>query len=445
MLERNTEKLSSAVKLGYGIADSGAGIMIQCVSLYLLFYLTDVAGLRPELAGFAILVGKLYDALTDPLAGYLSDHTRSRLGRRRPYLLIAAIPFGFFFALLFYSPPLSTEAMFWYVLVTFLLMNTFFTIYNVPYSALSADMTTDYDERTSLSGFRMFFSMFGFLVASGLALVIVGLRPTPQEGYALMGLIFGITIALVSIVTFFATHEKAQTYREEKTLPFVRGILSAFLCIPFRLGVVIFFLLQLALSMILAAMMYFLTHAVRLEEHITFIFAAFMLTAILFLPLWVKVSNKLGKAKTWAVGIWVQAPALIALSLLPPGNPVPVYLVAILAGIGTTPQFLCSWAILPDVVEYDQHSTGERRAGVFSGLWLFTQKAATAIGIALLGGLLAWTGYEAEVEQSSLALIGIRGSIGLLPVILLLIGSIMLWRYPVNRSTHDQIKRELAG
>ncbi len=441
----NPNRLKMTVKLGYGIADSGAGIMLQCVSLYLLFYLTDVLGFRPELAGLALMIGKLYDAVTDPLMGYFSDHTRTRLGRRRPYLIAAALPFGFSFALLFYGPSLPMGTMFWYVLGAFLLMNTAFTVYNVPYSALSADLTTDYDERTSLSGFRMFFSMLGYLIAAGLALIIVAMRPTPREGYALMGLIFGIFIAAVSLITFFATSEKTQAGSDDDTLPFWRGVVFAFQCIPFRLAVIIFFLIQVALNIILAALMYYLVYAVQIEEHSSYIVLTFMLTAILFLPLWIKVSNKLGKAKTWALGIWIQVPALIGLALLAPGHPLPVYLLAVLAGVGTTPHYLCSWSILPDVVEYDQCTTGERRAGIFSGLWLLTQKTAIAIGLAILGALLGRCGYGAEGAQSALALLGIRSSIGLLPVLLLIAGSVLLWRYPVNRAAHEEIKRELPA
>ncbi|MGD8518312.1 MAG: MFS transporter, partial [Anaerolineae bacterium] len=209
--EITSEKLSWWRRIGYGLGDiygGGSGVVI---SFYYLIFLTDVVRINPALAGTVILISKAYDAITDPFEGVLSDRTRTRLGRRRPYLL-AGIPLVFVsFFLLFYPVSFEQElSRFVFVILTYLFFSTVVSIVMLNYNALQAEMTLDYDERTSLSSIRIFFSTIASLLAALLPLEIVKQFPDVRQGYIVMGLVFGLFFALPFIATVLAARERKE-------------------------------------------------------------------------------------------------------------------------------------------------------------------------------------------------------------------------------------------
>jgi len=168
-------KLSRAAKIIYGAGDLGFSLTSTIVGAYFLFFLTDVVQIKPAVAGIAILIGKTRDYINDPLIGHLSDCTRSRWGHRRPFLLFGAIPFALAFIMMWYTPPFtSTTALTVYYAVAYDVFDAAATFVYMPYFALTPELTEDYDERTSLTSYRMFFSIFGSLLAFTVPLMIVG-------------------------------------------------------------------------------------------------------------------------------------------------------------------------------------------------------------------------------------------------------------------------------
>ena len=169
--------LSMGTKIAYGVADLGIALLTASIQFFLLFYYTDILGIDPGIAGTALLVGKLtWDAINDPLVGYFSDRTRSRWGRRKPYMLIGAIPFGLTMWLLFSLPPgLTGASAFLAILGSFLLVDTTQTLVSVPYYALSAELTLDYDERTSLISIRMIFTVLGYILGAAATTAVAGM------------------------------------------------------------------------------------------------------------------------------------------------------------------------------------------------------------------------------------------------------------------------------
>ncbi|MFN2155135.1 MAG: MFS transporter, partial [Anaerolineae bacterium] len=176
----HSEKLSPLIKLAFGVGDLGPAIVSGINGFFLNAFLLDVAGLRPAMAGTIFLIVKVWDAVNDPLLGSLSDRTRTRWGRRRPWLLFGAVPFGLFFFLQWLVPPLGDVAKFWYYLIIAVLLDAAFTAVNVPYTSLTPELSHDYDERTSLSSYRMSFSILGSVIAVSLHSVIV--RAFSQSG-----------------------------------------------------------------------------------------------------------------------------------------------------------------------------------------------------------------------------------------------------------------------
>ena len=205
------EKLSRKTKIIYGAGDLGFSLTSTIVGAYFLFFLMDVVHLKPALAGIAILIGKTWDYVNDPLIGHISDRTRSRWGRRRPFLLFGAIPFALAFMLMWYIPPFKSDvALVAYYAVAYVVFDAAATFVYMPYFALTPELTEDYDERTSLTSYRMFFSIFGSLLAFTLPLMIVGtFTPENASRVLLMAVFFGGMSALPLWLVFFNTDRKS--------------------------------------------------------------------------------------------------------------------------------------------------------------------------------------------------------------------------------------------
>jgi GPH family glycoside/pentoside/hexuronide:cation symporter len=246
------DKLSRKTKLAYGAGDLGAAIVTAINGFFLLNFLINVAGLRPGMAGNVFLIVKIWDAVNDPLIGWLTDRTVSRMGRRRPWLLIAAIPFAVMFFLQWLVPPFGEAGKFVYYLVVAILLDFAFTAVNVPYAALTAELTQDYDERTRLSSVRMSFSIVGGVLAAFFHGIIVSLFPdNPQLGYAASAAIWAFAIAIPCFITFFGTREPDYAINAKPAAGgpgFIEGLRIAFRNKAFILVTTIYMLSWLAIQ-----------------------------------------------------------------------------------------------------------------------------------------------------------------------------------------------------
>ena len=216
-----SEKLAFWTKVAYAMGDLsnsvGPGTIVP---FWYLFFLTDVAHLNPALAGVTVLVGGVWDAINDPLVGLLSDRTRTRWGRRRPYLLFGALPYGITFALMWIVPPIHNQVLLsLYFALVYILFDTAFTLVSCPYFALTPELTLDHDERTSLTTYRMFVSIVtGLLAAVGFALVFDA-TPDKQTAFLVMGIICGVVFVPTVLVAFFGTRERAEFQIEPPLRP----------------------------------------------------------------------------------------------------------------------------------------------------------------------------------------------------------------------------------
>ncbi len=206
------ERLSWRTKIMYGIGDTGFSLTMTIVTAYFAIFLTDVVGIMPGTAAIAIFIGRSWDYFNDPLVGHLSDRTRTRWGRRRPFLLFGAIPFALAFFLMWLHPAFESQVLLAiYYAVAYVLFDTAATFCYMPFFALTPELTSNYDERTSLTTTRMFFSIFASLVAFTIPLQIVGsFRPENAGRIALMGAIFAIVSAAPLWVVFFGTRERKE-------------------------------------------------------------------------------------------------------------------------------------------------------------------------------------------------------------------------------------------
>jgi GPH family glycoside/pentoside/hexuronide:cation symporter len=445
------QKLTLGSKFRYGLADMGFALITSAMQFFLLFYYTDVAGINPALAGVALMVGKLtWDAINDPLFGYWSDRTRSRFGRRRIYMLIGAVPLGIAAWIMFSIPKgLTGAAAFFAVLLTFWLVDTFQTMANVPYSALTPELTRDYSERASLTSIRMAFSVFGYILGAAstkiLAGVFQGMGLNLQQAWSATGAVFGAIVAIVILVTALSVKERPELAGEPSKLPPVKAVLTSFKNKPFMILMIAFILSSFSFTVLTALVPYFIQYQLGMGDQVSFVLLVMLLAIGIFLVPAKLISDRINKGPTYALGLFIASVAVIAGFFLPHAATPLIYVIAAIAGMGFSTQWVCPWSMLPDVVEYDEKMTGERREGIYYGLWAFLTKFTGALGVAVSGWALGLFGYVPNVEQTVRALFGIRFFFAIVPAVIILLSLPFLIWYPITRKKHAALVQELAA
>jgi GPH family glycoside/pentoside/hexuronide:cation symporter len=438
--------LSRRTKLTYGFGDTGFSLTTTIIAAYFAIFLTDVVGITPATVAIAIFIGRSWDYINDPLFGYLSDRTRTRWGRRRPFLLFGALPFALFFSMMWYRPPIESQALLAaYYALAYVLFEAAATFVYMPYYALTPELTSSYDERTSLTTYRMFFSILGSLVAFTVPLLIIGaFQPQNAPRVWLMGAIFAAVSAIPLLLVFFGTRER-QEYAQLQQPGLRESLKAAFHNRPFVFGAGIFLLTWVSIDILEVMLLYFLKYVVRRESESDLIMAVIFVTAILVLPFWEWVSRRWNKRYAYAAGIAFWAVVQIGLIFLSPATALPlIFGMCALAGIGVSAAHVLPWSIIPDAIEWDEWQTGERHEGMFYSLITLTQKVASSITIPLVLLMLQFTGYiPTAASQPVTALLGIRLAIGPIPAVLLSCGILFALLYPLSRESHRRIVADL--
>jgi GPH family glycoside/pentoside/hexuronide:cation symporter len=317
----------------------------------------------------------------------------------------------------------------------------------MPYFALTPELTSSYDERTSLTTYRMFFSILGSLAAFTLPLLMVGaFQPENAARVWGMGAVFGVVSAVPLLLVFFGTRERQEYTRLQQ--PGLRESLKAAIHNrPFVFGAGIFLLTWISIDILQVMLLYFLKYVVRREAESDLFMAAIFVTAILVLPFWEWVSRRWNKRYAYAAGIAFWAVVQVGLIFLSPATALPVIFgMCTLAGIGVSAAHVLPWSILPDAIEWDEWQTGERHEGMFYSLITLCQKIASSITIPLVLLMLQYTGYvPTAAQQPASALLGIRLAIGPIPAVLLGCGILFALLYPLSRDTHRKIVADLEA
>jgi GPH family glycoside/pentoside/hexuronide:cation symporter len=444
------QKLTLAFKFRYGLADLGFALIGSTMQFFLLFYYTDVAGINPALAGVALMVGKLtWDAVNDPLFGYISDRTRSRFGRRRIWMLLGAIPLGISAWIMFSLPQgLSGASAFLAVLLSFWLVDSFHTMASTPYFALTPELTRDYAERASLVSIRMIYSVVGYILGAALTTILAGIFHSSgldlRQAWSATGAVFGTIAVATTLVTAITVKERPELAGEPSRLPAVKAVLISFKNRPFIILVIAFVLSSFSFTVLTALVPYFLQYQLDMKDQVSFVLLAMLLTIGIFLIPAKLISDKINKGPAYALGLFIASVAIMTGFFFPRGATPLIYVVAIVAGIGFSAQWVFPWSMLPDVVEYDEKMTGERREGIYFGLWAFLSKFTGALGVAVSGWALELFGYVPNVEQTTRALFGIRFFFAIVPAVVILISLPFLIWYPITRKSHAALVKELA-
>jgi GPH family glycoside/pentoside/hexuronide:cation symporter len=436
-------------KLAYGFGDSGFSVTSTALALLYLDFLVNVVGLSAQWAGLAIGIGRLWDAGNDLLFGTMSDRTRTRWGRRRPFLLFGALPFGLAFIPMWLMPNLSDQAVLAiYYTAAYILFDTMFTLVNTPYVALTPDLAPAYDERTSLHSYRMFFSIVFGLAGAVLPLFLVdafrsGAGLSTQQSYAAMAMLLGALSIIPIWITFAATKEPVDHL--ELPAPSLReSFRVAFSNRAFLIAAGIYLFTWVPIDIITFVILFLLRDVLQLESvEQSLAFGVLFGVAALALPLWVWLSARLDKRRAYQIGMGLLAASLLGISMVGPGQIGLAFLVTVLAGVGLSAAHALPLAIMPDTLDWDELRHGTRQEAACYAVLTLSQKVISAATITLTGVLLAGSGYVQNAAQPASAINAIRFLTGWLPAVLFLAGALLSTRYPLTRERHARILRAL--
>ncbi len=467
-------KLSKKEKFCYGLGDLSSNIVFAAISFYLLYFMINVADLSPALASLVFIIAKFWDAITDYIMGVISDKTKSKFGKRRVYMLFGAIPYGLIFILLWIVPFKENTLdiiKFLYYTCMYMLFNTIWTVVYVPYNALTANMTQDYDERTSLNGIRIILANIGMLLGAavfsllseGSESILATAFNSVKTGYLVGAAIFGVIAAIIMLICAFNVKER---YEDEATYKksFIQIIKEFFKLKEFRNTMMYYLLSMVGFDIIMAVFLFFVNDALGFASLgggiISMIFIAIpLIVAILTAIIWVKLSEKYNKVKVYSFAVvWISISLLCCL-FIPALNSdqsnkilafICLGIVVIAVGFGMSAVQILPFASVPDVIEVDEYVNGVRREGAYYGVVQFIYKCASGISIALVSLILEIFNYQESydgsvIAQAPEALVAIRVIIGLLPGILFIISVIFGKKANLDRDRFNFIKKEIEN
>lgn len=452
---KDSSKLAKSEKFFYGIGDMGNNVAYGAVGFYFVFFLTDVAGISPVWAGYIFMISRMWNAVCDFIMGIVSDNTKTRFGRRRPFLLFGAIPLGIAFAILWVVPFSGNIQLVIYYTFAGILFNTLYSLVSIPYNALLPELSQDYDERTSISGYKMALSFVGTLLSAvGATLIVDTIYPGKSMyavSYPIMGKVLGLILIVSILLAFARTKERVKSKDVEIQGNVFKNLKSLAKLREFKLVLGVFIFNMIAFDVIMALYIYFMRYALKISDDLSFIFMAVpLVAAIIVTPMWVSISNKLGKKRTYIISAIYFVIPLIACMLMPAGNIPITIVITVLIGVGISASQVLVFSILPDVVEVDELKNGVRREGLIYGATMFIYKIGSALFVAIVTAAMGWFGYVEStgslmVEQTTNAIFGIRFLIGCVPALCLIISVIFINKLSLEKESFDNVKKSISS
>ncbi len=439
--QAGAEVLSFGVIWAFSFPAVAFGIMSLLFGTYLMKFATDVLLIAPAAMGTIIAGSRLWDAVSDPLAGYLSDRTRSRLGRRRIWMFAAAVPMAFgLFAI--WSPPLSLGpgALVVWMAVALVFYETASTAFWVPHGAAGMELTPNHHERTRLWGWRHMIGVGGMMLGL-VSLQFMNMAEDKRLVAFVISAVASVSVAIVVLWSTWRLPERADYQGRGGKSP-VKSLTDVFRNPHSRLVLVIYGIETFGAASVGMLVPYLVEYVVPMQSQMVPILLTYTVPQFLFAPLWMRLSRTVGKKRLW---LWSMAVTSVAfLSFLPIESPgLAIYLVAFMLGTAGGIGAVVAPSINADIIDYDEYLTGERKEGSYIAVWNLVRKSAGSAIAFVTGLVLQSSGFEPNVVQSEEAKFAIRALFCLLPASCYAIGTLLLVRYRLGEKEHAEIRAVL--
>ena len=436
--------LSFKEKLGYGLGDTASHFVWDMVGFWLLFFYTDIYKIPAAAAGTIMLIARFWDMASDPLMGIISDRTKSRWGKFRPYLLFTAIPYAVLAVLTFTTPDFGETGRILYAGATYVLLMTAYTAINLPYSSLAAVMTSDSYERAGLNTYRFVCAFLGQFVVTGLALTLANYfgHGDKAQGFQSTLILFGVVSVVFFFITFATTRERVQpstalpsSLKEDLKNLFKNQPWIILACV----GTVSFIMF----AMQNAVVAYYFKYYVGKEESVQLFNVIGTVALIVALPFSKPLARRFGNRNVFIGSSIISGLFFMALYLPGEKDIAAIYALNILAKMAYAPAVPLLWTMIADSSDYSEWKTGRRATGLYFSAAVFAQKAGWGIGAAITGWLLTGFHYVPNVTQTAEALLGIKLLVSAIPGILYMSCALFMIFYTIDSKTTDRMKQDL--
>jgi GPH family glycoside/pentoside/hexuronide:cation symporter len=444
MRTADSSSVPLAKKLAYAAPAFALAVVGIPVYVYIPKFYTDVVGVHITALGYLILAVRLFDAVTDPAIGFLSDRTKTRFGRRRPYIATASFLLAISIYALFNPPEAApTFETFWFGATIFSLF-LFWTLAVVPYESLGPEITFDYHERTTLFGMRDGALIAGTLVAASSPALVTWMMGMSAGGEGEREKFFWISILYAPLVVafcwwcVFSIRERPEGKIVKKQSVW-HGFRDVAHNRPFIILLVSYTVSAFGNNLPATLILYYVEYVLQSNLADVFLLIYFV-TGVLFLPGWILLSRKLGKKWTWIASMGVNTGAFVGVFFLGPGDAWIYGILVFVSGIGLGATLAIPSAMQADVIDYDEMLSGERREGQYIGLWSITKKLAAALGVGVTLSILGAVGYTPNMAQSEEVVLTLRVLYALVPSVCNIVALLIAVAYPISSQSHEAIK-----
>ncbi len=437
-----TGRVPLGTVLSYGPPIVGISALLFFVQFFFLKFATDVFLMAPATVGLLFALGRVWDAVSDPIVGTWSDRTRTRLGRRRPWML-AAIPAIVLVFPMIWAPPEGLEgtALTVWVTVALFAFYTAYTAYIIPHTSLGAELTHDHHDRSRVFGVRHAFFMLGIMCAFG-GMQFVENAEDPRAAAATLALVAVFTAAVILIVppTFIRERKEYQGRGAQSSF----GAMADVLRNPHaRIFLFVTFFEIGGTSVLGIVSPYLIVYILKRPDLIGILPALFLVCSVVSIPFWVRASKRFGKRRAWTAAMFGLALSFASSIFVGPGDVALLAIILVAGGISAGCGGAIGMSILADVIDYDESVSGERKEGSYAAAHGFVLKAANALIILTTGLVLQFSGFEPNVEQTATASLAISGLFAGLPCAAFIIGGFLLSRFRLDADEHQRIRTAL--
>ena len=452
------ERLTLSTRLAFSMQGFVGAAMGVLVAVYMGKFYVDVVLLPAGLFAIAIAAGRALDAITDPMMGYISDHTRSRWGRRRPWILLGVLGNAVaYYLMLTPNAGLSVRAVMWWFLCFYVISFLFVTAVAVPRNALAAELTLDARHRARLFGTLAFFVGLGTVVGAMAPVMIgspppgmtgsklfLGLTNDPRYKIQLQATAYVVGYLLLNFWFLFKIKERKEFAGRGET-PFVPGVRRALRNKPFRIMFVSHVITAIPVAIPAMLMPFFVEYVLKASQFWTgLLIVVYLSSGVLCLPLWMKLVGRIGKLPVWLINAFIGVTGGISLFFVGEGDQTTVLFIELYVGMQSQVWLFLGGAMHADVIDYDELQTGKRREAQFSSLWSIIPKFALIPGAAIPLAILGGVGYVPNQDQSPEVLLTMRVLFALVPAAFNGVGAAIMWWYPLSERNHRKIREGVA-